>query len=110
MCNFAEDIEKVARGDEILAVVITHGRDTLEEDGNDDNPPYEILTWEEVRPRLDYTYDTGYGGADCHAIYAWTATRLIVVAEYDGSTSIIGLPRNPTRTALGAGVIPQPRH
>ena len=96
MCNFAEDIEKVAREEEILAVVLAHERnDSI---WSESKEPHPVLTWKEARPLLDYDYDDGYGGADCHAIFAWTPTRIIVIAEYDGSTSVISLPRDPIST------------
>ena len=56
----------------------------------------EMLTWDEAQPLLDYDYDTGCGLRDCHAVYAWTATRVLFVVEYDGATWISSAPRNPT--------------
>ncbi len=97
MSNFAEDIERAAKGEEIEAIVVTHSRDTFEEEWSpeDFKEPYLVRTWQEVKPRLDYEYDTGFGGADCHAIFAWTPTRIVFVTEYDGATSVTSLPRNP---------------
>jgi len=40
-------------------------------------------------------YDAGYGGEDCHPIYAWTDSRVIFVSCYDGSTQVESIPRNP---------------
>ena len=91
--TFAEDIEKVAEGEAIDAVVIgAKGDRWFDEELQE---PQSVLTWGEARSRLDYEYDDGYGGADCHAIYAWTRTRVLFVHEYDGSTGVVSVPRNP---------------
>jgi hypothetical protein len=52
----------------------------------------ELLTWDEARPMLDYEFGT----PQCDAIYAWTENKVLVVYEYDGSTQILTIPRNPT--------------
>ncbi len=91
--TFAEDIEEAAAGEPIDAVVIgTRGDHWLDEEPQE---PQAVLSWNEARPRLNYEYDDGYGGADCHAIYAWTPSRVLFVHEYDGSTTVTSVPRNP---------------
>jgi hypothetical protein len=73
-------------------------------DNDDDGTGKEIpaekkgvaMSWEAAREYLDYRYSTGYGGVDCHAIYAWTANHVILVVQYDGSTRLVSVPRNPT--------------
>ena len=55
-----------------------------------------ILTWEDALPELEKEFDDGYGLAGCPAIYAYTKTWVIFVSEYDGSTMINRIPRNPT--------------
>lgn len=97
--NFAEDIEAVANGEPIEAIVITRygPYDTWGE------PPVSfapealgrVLTWAEARPHLDHTYDDGFGMQDCPTITAWTATRVLYVHEYDGSTSVESVQRHP---------------
>lgn len=100
--TFADDIEQATGGEPIEAVVIgdmgwtVYGKDerhapALAHKG-------ELLTWDVARPLLDYVYDDGFGAPDCNAVYAWTATRVIYVVQYDGSTGIHWLPRNPTPT------------
>lgn len=97
--SFAADIEHRAKGEPIEAVVIGREDDW---DYHDDTwfrngkPPEGILTWEEARPFLDYAYDDGYGGADCAPVWAWTATRVIFIGTYDGSTWVQDIPRSPT--------------
>lgn len=43
----------------------------------------------------DVEFSSGYGGAGCPALWAWTATALFIVCEYDGATRLQTLPRNP---------------
>lgn len=105
--TFAEDIEQAAQGQNIEAVVIGEfGWGSW--DGND-NTAYgvqerhkaasgrrgEVLTWDEARGLLDYTYDTSHGAPQCHAMTAWTKDLVLWVGEYDGATWISSAPRNP---------------
>ncbi|MHA2427436.1 MAG: hypothetical protein ACXADB_05365 [Candidatus Hermodarchaeia archaeon] len=85
--TFAQDIEKAAGGERIIKIVVSAHK-KFEKYG-------KMLSWDEARPLLDYHYDKGYGCEDCHAIYAWTTNRIIVVHEYDGSTGVYWIPRNP---------------
>lgn len=92
--SFALEIEAAAGGEDIVAIVIG--------DGPGDRVAHaligRILSWDEAREALDYSYDDGFGGADCHAVYAWTENRIIGVHEYDGSTNVTWVPRNPGGT------------
>lgn len=100
MSNFKQDILEEAGDEKIEAIVI--GKMGWGDYGKDRVPNYdqmkknEILSWEEAAPFLDYSYSTGYGAPECNAIVAWTSTRVIYVSQYDGSTSIESVPRNPT--------------
>ena len=93
MATFAEEIEAEAGGP-IVGVVVAMSRhfNPYEEGARDPQPVY---SWQEVRPLLDYEYDHGFGGTDCHAITAWTADKVLFVVEYDGSTWVASVPRNP---------------
>ena len=53
-----------------------------------------VLTWAEARPLLDY-FDAGYGSPGCHHIYVWTTQRVLFISQYDGSTSLESVPRDP---------------
>ncbi len=95
--TFAEDIEEAAKGEPIDSVVIgTFGDSWLDDEDEVEGGPRPVLPWAAARSQLDYAYGTGYGGVECHAIYAWTQTRVLFVSEYDGSTKIASVPRNPT--------------
>ena len=97
--KFASDIRRAAWGERIEGIVIGNmgWRDDYNAEGK---PPYKhligkLITWEEAKPILDYYYDTGYGAPDCQAIYAWTPTKVILVIQHDGATSVVSVPRNP---------------
>jgi len=42
-----------------------------------------------------WTFKSGYGSPNCYAVYVWTNQRVIWVTQYDGSTRLCGVPRNP---------------
>lgn len=63
----------------------------------DEAKPSEPLVWEQARKLLDYSYDSGFGGADCHAVVAWSQHYVYYVHEYDGATRIAAMPRNPMK-------------
>lgn len=98
--SFAADIEAETDGEPIEAIVILAGDPRWDRywdderaipDGMKDRP----LPWDEARPLLDKPYDTGYGSQDCPDIHAWTRSRVLSIHEYDGSTGVIWVPRNP---------------
>lgn len=99
---FADAIEFVAE-EPIIGVVIRDLEEWEKEDRNADDwrirvPPEKtgiILSWDEAKPMLSYPWSRGYGSAQCHALYAWTETSVIVVTECDGSTDLACIPRNP---------------
>lgn len=45
--------------------------------------------------KLDVEFDSGFGGADCFPMFAWTENRVYFIHEYDGATSLAWVPRNP---------------
>lgn len=55
----------------------------------------DVLSWADAEPLLLDRFDDGFGGVNCYAITAWTASWVIAVSQYDGSTSPFRLPRNP---------------
>lgn len=108
--TFAADIEAAACGQPIEAVVIEarmagswgdFGMDERHAPGA--SRTGEVLTWDVARPLLDYAYDTGYGSADCHDVTAWTQDRVLFVHEYDGSTHVASVRRNPPATGAPRG-------
>jgi len=94
--NFLQDIEKVLKDEEVVALAwgMERGQDFYY---RSNNKPYYSDDWESVKFLFDYEYSTGYGGADCHALLMWTPTRIIFIEEYDGATGVGSLPRNPEK-------------
>lgn len=99
--SFRDDILEVAKGP-IIAIQIPEMESYyFEEDKN--KPKDEIvrqyggrtISWELAAPLLDYPYYDGYGLMDCHDIVAWTETQVIYIHEYDGSTKVCSIQRNP---------------
>lgn len=55
-----------------------------------------MLTLEEAKPLMDgWEFDGGFGAPECYPVYVWTNKRVIFVHEYDGSTRLGSVPRNP---------------
>lgn len=98
--TFADDLESAADGETILACVIgdmgwgDYGLDERHEAAK--KKQGLVLDWITARPLLDYEYDRGYGAPDCQAVYAWTLNSVLFVVQYDGSTGIYSVPRNPS--------------
>jgi len=90
--NLVKWLEK-AVGDEMIEGVVIGESRSYEK--RSEPPLGRLLTWADAKPHLDYQFDDGFGGADCHPITAWTATRVFFVHEYDGATSIAWVPRHP---------------
>lgn len=96
MSTYAEDILRVAGDEPILAIAVGPKRRWTVEEETDHALGADPVSWEQARPVLDYDYDSGYGGQDCHDIWAWTETRVLFVHEYDGATLVAFAPRHPS--------------
>lgn len=99
--NFRADILEAASGAQITHIVIGEfgwGGVYATEDTRDipNDLRGKVLTWDEAQELLDYLYHAGFGSPDCHAIYAWTATHVLFVENYDGSTRVSSVPKHPT--------------
>lgn len=98
--NLRKWVDETANGEPIEAVVL--GEMGWGDYGSEQVPTYAtqkrgvILSWDEAAPMIDYTFDSGYGAPGCNALWAWTASRVIFVSTYDGSTNPSWVPRNPT--------------
>ena len=56
----------------------------------------KVLTLEQAKPLMrGWSFDGGFGAPECYATYVWTNQRVIWVTQYDGSTGLDSMPRNP---------------
>lgn len=58
-------------------------------------PVYRTIAPEEADKWLDIEFDDGFGTQDCPNVTIWTATHVYTVHEYDGSTRLVWVERNP---------------
>lgn len=101
MANFKADIEAALDDDVFEAIVVGEFGGWSRGDKRDIVPPDKRgvpVSWAEAAPWLDYEYEDGFGGADCHAIYAWSKNFVYFIGEYDGSTGVQCVPRNPVES------------
>jgi len=99
MANLRQWLEKEAGDEQIEAVVIGDMPWGDYDSGHVPNyhkmPRCVPLNWEEAAPLLDYDFTDNYGYPACQAVYAWTKTKIIAVAQYDGATWSYSVPRHP---------------
>jgi hypothetical protein len=99
MTTFRNDILLETHGEPIIGIVI--GDMGLGDGYKKEGKPKwshvenKLISWEIAAPLLDYEYDSGYGTPDCQAIVAWTQNWILFVTQYDGSTEVCSIPRNP---------------
>ena len=94
--TFASEIEEAAGNEAIIGIVV--GEFGEYRDWNESrkfDKAGQVVTWAEAREFLDYEYDDGYGGLDCHVITAWTENWVLIVEENDGSSYVGKIHRNP---------------
>lgn len=92
-------IEEMADGEPVEGVVL--GEMGWGDHNSENVPNYQeqprgvVLTWEQALPWISYEFNDGFGSPKCNAVTAWTASWVIGVSTYDGSTSPFCLARNP---------------
>lgn len=91
-------------------IIFTHSDPSHEEDPRWKDLPVNIpLTWDEASPWLDTPFDNGFGGQDCPNFTAWSPSHVHYVHEYDGSTCLHSVARNPPpRSPSQSGDLPKP--
>lgn len=107
MVNLKKSFEEEARSNnDILRHVVVGVDNRLSYKGQKKstaNGNFPVESWETASAKLDYLYDSGFGGVGCHAVIAWGDTHTYYVAEYDGSTYICSLPKSPIDCIPGYG-------
>ena len=83
-------------GEAIEAIVVggmhIRGAVALPEEG-------KVLSAEDGLAILDVEFDAGYGAPECRSMFAWTASKVYFIREYDGSTDLGWVPRHPVAGA-----------
>ena len=101
MANLKQWVLSVAAKEKIEAVVIgnmgwsDYKLETIPEASQDKSNWNKVLSWRKAAPLLDYEFDSGYGSPGCQAITVWTKSKVIFISQYDGSTGVTSVPRNP---------------
>lgn len=102
MSNFLKGIEEelATCNDETVEAVVVGKFQPWYREGNKyfpDSLTERPIDWEEVKEYFNYEYDDGFGGAECHPVYIYTKSYILYVSEYDGSTAVCKIPRNPIK-------------
>lgn len=58
-----------------------------------------VLSRDEGLAKLDRTIHADHGSIDSPPMYAWSASRVFFIHEYDGQLRLAWLPRNPATDA-----------
>jgi hypothetical protein len=97
MANIRKWLEEAESfyGEPIEAIVVGKHYDRAYSDDNPHADENIVLGREDGLNKLDQEYDNGYGGAGCYPMFAWTASRVFMIHEYDGATGPTYVPRNP---------------
>ena len=55
-----------------------------------------VMSLEEAGPLMrGWRFNGGFGSPDCYATFVWTNKRIFFVTQYDGSTVLDWIPRDP---------------
>lgn len=54
-----------------------------------------VLSRDEGLAKMDRVIDAGHGAIDSEPMYAWSASRVFFIHEYDGQLKLAWLPREP---------------
>jgi len=99
--NAYDDLMKFLEKDEFVENIIfgDYGWSGFGEDVKfiNRNQKNKLMTIDEAKPLMNgWSFHGGFGSPDCYATYIWTNKRVIWVTQYDGSTNLDSMPRNPT--------------
>lgn len=112
MRAYDELMEYLEEGEVVECVMFGgwgYGSDYYSDEGNIElayDEPYEghvpiekrgkALTLEEAKPHMqNWSFNGGYGSPECYAVNIYTNQNIIYVHEYDGSTCLVSVNRNP---------------
>ena len=89
---------EIEKGEQITAIVVGVHYDDRWSTSRDRRPQHQrntVLSREDGLTLIDVEFDSGYGGANCFPITAWTDNWVFVIGEYDGATHLATVPRHP---------------
>jgi hypothetical protein len=92
------EINNFLRKDEIPEAVIFGEWDYKVPSGTIHPPKNKLLDWSEAEVYLNtplWSFSGTFGAPECFPMFLWTTQRVIYVSEYDGSTRLASLPRDP---------------
>ena len=95
--NAKTEILKLTKGEEILAIHI--GLDPRRRYSEDEGETeyFEGADVEKGLRKLNFDFDSSWGGEEGFSVYVWTETKVIVKGTYDGSEWYTFIPRNPCK-------------
>ena len=95
--NMKEDISEDVKDELSTAIIMVTSDSNVSEQNR--KFPKELINkpvmLKDVIDYFNYDFDSGYGGQDCHDFYIWTKSEVLFIWDYDGSTHISSVPRNP---------------
>lgn len=94
--NFKEDIiEAIGEENVDKALILVADSYEVEDKGFPKDMLNKVYRLKDIINYLDYRYDSGFGGQECHDIQVWVNEQIFYIHEYDGSTSIYSQPTKP---------------
>lgn len=62
-----------------------------------------VLKPEQAKSILDYDFSSGYGGEESHAFHIYLKDWILIKIVYDGSESMVAIPRKPNKSVRPEG-------
>jgi len=103
--NAWEEIKNKLDKDEMLEHVVFGSWGSFSDDAPTPEVPPNVmgcrLLPHEAKPfLLTFSFNGDYGTPECYATWIYTNKNVYWVTQYDGSTSLDSMPRNPTQDRI----------
>ena len=100
MKNAYEELLSELQEGEVVEAVVFGEYEGYEEDVKFSLVPIDrrnkVLSFGEAKQYMKgWSFKNGFGEPNCYAVYIWTNYRVFWVTQYDGSTELNSMPRNP---------------
>lgn len=95
--NMKEDILEAVKEELDTAIIMVTSDSHVSEENRKFPKDFigKPVMLKDVIDYFDYNFYSGYGEQECHEFYIWTKLEVLFIWEYDGSTHISSVPRNP---------------